>query len=178
MRASLTLYMDEPATNKFDTWISSQEVDLDPIQRARRMEKGTRIPWKRIVNFVLDNICSVTLGSFHFKPLLRLKREDTQLFPPWAHTVRKIAERVREHGRGWEKIIDREAMYVLKDWTSDREITALNAYLVKKKLQDEHPSITHMVNNMSVNEFIRVFQNIDPKELPNRFTRWKRTPSK
>ena len=170
MRASLTLFMDEPAKNKFETWISSQEVDLTPYQRSQRMERHERIPWKRIKNFVLDHICSVTLGSFHFKPLLRLKRKDHQLFLPWAHTVRKIAEKVRDHGRGWEKIIDREAMHVLKDWTSDREITALNAYLVKKKLQDEHPSITHMANNLSVNEFIRIFRDIDPKELPSKFT--------
>ena len=170
MRASLVLFMDDNAANKLTTWISTRESALPEDKRKRRLEKSIRIPWKTIQDFVLDNVCTVTLGSFHYKPLLRLKREDNQLFLPWTHAVRKITEKVKAYGRGWEAIIDKEAMYILKDWLTDREITALTAYLVKKKLQDEYPTITNMANNLSVEEFIQVFQDITAKELPNKFT--------
>ena len=170
MRASIVLFMDDNAKNKLTTWLSTRESGMEESKRKRRLEKGIRVPWKAIEDFILDNVCTLTLGSFHYKPLLCLKREDNQLFLPWTHAVRKITEKIKEHGHGWEEIIDKEAMYVLKDWLTDREITALTAYLVKMKLQDKYPTITRMANTLSVAEFIRVFQDITAKELPNKFT--------
>ena len=64
MRASLPLYLDKTAADRLKLWIIAQEVNLTDEQRARRLDKGVRIPWADMQEYVLSTICAITLGSY------------------------------------------------------------------------------------------------------------------
>ena len=127
-RASLPLFMDAQAKTSLNNWIIQKETGMDKLTR---LHKENRIPWLEFETYVLSEIFRKTLDSFHYLPLHQLKREDDQLFIEWAQAVREVTDRVKTHGGGWEKIIDKEALHVLKDWLTDKENTSLQYYLVK-----------------------------------------------
>ena len=170
MRASLELYMDDTSKQRLDIWVRHKERKIKPEDRPNRLKRGIRIPWAKFENFVVHQLCQITRGSFHYLPLHQVMRTDNQMFLDWCNTIRDIAGRVKVYGHGWETIIDKEALFVLTDWVSEKETLSLTQYLVKKKLQDKYPSLDDMASKMTVDDFMEVFRNIQPNEMPRRFT--------
>ena len=112
LRGSLNRFMDEPACRRLSLWLVAKEHSLTSEQKKRRLDPDVRVPWADFEKFILTEICIPTLGSYHYIPLHRLKRTDNMPIPDWMQEVRAIVSRVRRHGKGWEHIIDREALHV------------------------------------------------------------------
>ena len=170
MRASLELFMNDPAKQRLKNWVRHKERKIKPEDKPNRLKRGIRIPWAKFKNFVQHQLCQITRGSFHYLPLHQVMRLDNQVFLDWCETIREIAGRVRLYAQGWDAIIDKEALFVLTDWVSEKETQSLTQYLVKNKLQDKYPSLDDMATNMKVDDFIDVFRKVQPKDMPRRFT--------
>ena len=74
MRACLPIYLDKVANERLSLWIISKEFNLDDGDKLKRLDKGIRIPWAEMKEFVLSTICLATLGSYKYLPLHQLKR--------------------------------------------------------------------------------------------------------
>ena len=173
LRASLPLYLDKVANERLSLWIIAKEFRLKEDERAKRLDKGVRIPWADIKDFVLSTICRVTLGSYKYLPLHQLKREDDMLFASWVSAVKEIVTDVKNHGNGWEQIIDPEALHVLHKWLSDPERNQLDQHLVNKGLHLELQDIGYMVRNVSFDKFVETFINVSRDKLPKKFRQSK-----
>ena len=115
LRSSIVLFMDKTCGNTLKVWIEKTERDMgDELVDENRLRIGTRIPWADIRTYIVEKFCVPTLGSFHFLPLFKMKRKDGQLFHLWCHAIDAIKKKVVRHGNGWEMIIDKECMNILK----------------------------------------------------------------
>ena len=173
LRASLPLYLDKVANERLSLWIIGKEFHLKDEDKPRRLDKGIRIPWDDIKEFVLSSICLVTLGSYKYLPLHQLKRKDGMLFSSWMSTVKEIVIDVKNHGGGWENIIDPEALQVLYKWLSEPEKNQLNQFLVNRGLQFELPDLAYMIRKVDFNKFVSTFIDVKREQLPQRFTQSK-----
>ena len=170
LRATLAKFMCKLSFTCVENFISDAD---EKTPKRDRLKKAHRVPWGKIVTFILLNLCRSTLGSHHYLQVHTVMREDDEHFHTWCKTVRKIVAHVKNHGDGWETVVDKEALTVLIDWLSEQEERALNSFLVKQGLHNKHPNLPGMAQELTLNEFITIFKDIKPKELPSKFTRSK-----
>ena len=82
LRANVVRYMSEQAAEYFELAIHRMEQKHDPPLTAQtRADRAIRIPWADIRQMILDEICTNTIGSYHFRPLMTSYRPDAQIDP-------------------------------------------------------------------------------------------------
>ena len=164
--------VDEKCSDHIKNWITKKEKEGD-IAREDSLTKGKRLSWKSLLGYIVRDLCKKTGGSFHYLKVHTVLRQDNQAFHGWCHTIQKIVQKVMRHKKGWEKIVDEEALTVLVDWLQTGEIRTLEMHLVKKNLHNKHKSIELMPYELTVEEFVEMFQDVDTNRLPNKFTQSK-----
>ena len=139
---------------RLSQYISEREEN---ISVPDRLKKGHRIPWNDITSFIVVKLCRVTLGSRFYLQVHTVMREDNEGFHRWCLKLKRIVVKVCKYGKGWEKVIDTEALHVLIDWITTQEERALKTYLIKKGMQDRHPTLTGMTEELTFSQFFSAF---------------------
>ena len=170
MRASLPQHLDARGAERLRLFINGREYHLNREQKLRRLDKDIRVPWAKMKEYVLSTICENTLGSYHYLPLHKLKRNDNVLFPEWMSNVRSIVSDIKNYGRGWEGVVDVEALHVLEKWLAPNEVKDLDNFLVRKNLHPELNDVRYMVQNVEFDKFVETFIEINRDKLPKKFT--------
>ena len=58
--------------------VEKDRVDNGAMTEENRFEKGIRVEWEKIKEFVLEKLCIVRMGSHHFLALFTTMRKDDQ----------------------------------------------------------------------------------------------------
>ena len=173
LRASIPLYLDTQANTVLKSHIADLErrktpplTDYDKITDVKR-----RVKYSEIKKFILKHLTMKTPGSFFFKSLLCASRSDGTTILPWCDDIETRAKSIIDHGRGWEKVVDREAVIKLWDWTGKEE-----RKLIRQAFADlprVHGGVTSksIVNEESLESILDVIRNIER-------TTWPETPFK
>ena len=172
MRGSLLRFTDTNAQVIIKRWVASQEAERN-ISRADRLKKGTRITWDQFKIVIIEQLCVETLGSYHMGALYKLMRTDNMLFHAWRGAVNTIVLNVKKHGKGWDKIVDKEAVHKLREWLTDQEIKAMSDHIIKLGKYTTYPSLKDICSKMTMDKFDETFANIAPENLPTKFTQSK-----
>ena len=115
LRAGVAMHMDKPAKEAFIRLVKQAESDMTPpLSLKDCCNRDRRLTWKFLRNLILQELCTFTLGSYHFKPLLTMHRKDNETLFDWSTRVQKCQAGITEHGHGWEAIGTGEA--VAKLW--------------------------------------------------------------
>ena len=172
LRASIGLYIDERCTDHLKNWVRTQEKEKR-IAKNDSLTKGKRLTWKQFSHYILNNLCAVTKGSFFYLKVHTILRQDNETFHTWCNTIAKIVNAVKRHKKGWEAVVDVEALTVLIDWLQQGELRVLEMHLFRKNLHNKHLSVELMPHDVSVTKFIEIFADVKPAKLPGKFTQAK-----
>ena len=143
------MYLDEDCKKHLKNWIRTQEREKN-ITKDESLTKGKRLTWKSFTNYILQELCAATKGSFFYLQVHTILRQDNEAFHTWCSTISDIVERVKKHKKGWEKVIDLEALTVLIDWLQQGEIRELEMHLLRKGLHEKHSSVEMMPHEVKV----------------------------
>ena len=91
------------------------------------------------------------------------------VFSSWCNTIEKITQRLVKHAKGWEHIVQPEALKCLTIWLTNSEIKLLQEHLLVKNQLQTYPDVQTMITKCTVGQFIAAFRNIKPDRLPKGF---------
>ena len=111
LRSSLRLYMKRGSWDMVDAAIKQEEdTKEDPeITDANflQADNPNRIKWKWIKTWVKENLCTLTFGSYYYRVLFLMRRNDDEARHVWTARVLRAYMAVFNYGNGWDKISSR-----------------------------------------------------------------------
>ena len=95
IRGSINRWMDKSAWNYLESKIELREQTYK-IKLEERADPDKRIPWHWIENVILDEICTLTLGEYFFRPLLAVARNDDEPRLNWCNRIQSCQTAIEE----------------------------------------------------------------------------------
>ena len=157
--------MSEQAAEYFELAIHRMEQKHDPPLTAQtRADRAIRIPWADIRQMILDEICTNTIGSYHFRPLMTSYRPDAQTLLKWGQRVSLIQEGIHTYGDGWEGIGSKDSVHKYWDWLSHDEKKAISKFYRDRTGGVSYASAKLLINQEPLKDLLATVTHDIPKE--------------
>ena len=167
LRASLKHYMSEKTLNRvkveIERWESTQ---VPPVTDSTMLDRYTRMPWVTIKNFILDDICVLCTGAYHFTPLQIAGRNNGEAFSTWIERVLSLHKNITKYGRGWENIGSMHSVQKLYEWLGNDEQKVIMTEF--NRLEDEsrhYQSDTELIKGETIDRLIAFLRAINPNKF-------------
>ena len=168
-RASIKKFLCDTCNSVLTTWITNQEQNHTPVlDKINRLDKGKRITWKSMRAFILTLTVN-TLGSYYFLTLFKVVRRLDEGFHAWCDNIRKVNAKIRKHGKGWEKVCERESLHTIKAYISRAEHTVLLDHLAFKRMRKAYPTLNDVADKINMDTFMTTFGDVNHAKLPKTF---------
>ena len=123
------------------------KIELEEHQRGieleERADRGKRIPWEWIENVILDEICTLTLGEYFFRPLLSVAHNDSETRLNWCTHIKFCQTLIENYKHGWDKIGCKSAVNKLWYWFSHKEQKVILQYFKGQRQQIRYRQANH-----------------------------------
>ena len=164
LRASADLYMNKQAAEYFELAMHRMEAtEKPPLTRENRCDRDKRIPWSKIKQMILDEICSNTIGSYHFRPLMTSYRPDAQTLLKWGRRVQEIQNGITAYGEGWDSIGTQDATQKYWDWLSKDEKNAIAKFYREGTAKTTWASAKLLIRNEPLGALLNTVTHTMPK---------------
>ena len=132
---------------------------------AKGLDKKHRITWDAIKTF-LRTLCAPTLGSHYYLTLFRIVRHKTENLHTWVRNIAKVNESIREYGRGYENVCNRESMHAIKRGLGEKEREILVEHVQLKGRTADLPTVDSIAEKMDIDYFENFISDIPTEKLP------------
>ena len=123
LRGSVRLYMIKATWQLVDAAIKKAESALTSpkINDSNFLTAKNRITWDWIKKWISEHLCTLTLGSYHFRPLYLVYRFNGEPRHKWMHRLSEIYAAVVNYAQGWDKIGSKDFLRKCWIWFGDDE---------------------------------------------------------
>ena len=105
LRSSLKFFMAEQTHELLLVAIERREAEMvPPVTDERLLDQAVRTPWDWIKEWILDNICVLCTGAYHFTPLQTSLRSNAEPLSTWIGRVEDLNASIRGYKKGWDGI--------------------------------------------------------------------------
>jgi hypothetical protein len=163
LRAGVPLYMDKQAEEYLQEALKAKERKQNPpLDGSNKLDRAKRIPYQWIKNCILRDICVITIGSFHFTPLMTGHRRPNETLHAWCTQLEQIQRGITSFKHGWDKIGSTDAVHKLWDWLgNDEKKVIFDAYQQPPLLAKGCNSYKHIKNTETLDELIAAIRGIE-----------------
>ena len=164
LRASIPLYLGDTANSVLRAHIAELERNKNPpLTDLNKLDEKRRVKYSEIRKFILKHLTMKTPGSYFFKSLICARRHDGVEILSWCDDIESRVQSITKYGKGWEKIVDREAVIKLWDWTGSDE-----RKLIKKAFTDYNQTVSYssIVNDETLDHLLETIRNIERTTWP------------
>ena len=174
LRATITgKFAEENAKNLIEGFIDDQETERrnnGSMTEDNRFQVGIRVEWNEIKEYVYDKICITRMGSHHFLSLFTTMRDDNQTVVQWIKAFEGLQKAISKQSLHWKAIVDEEIVPALSIWLTNNEQEAIMQQIFKKDLHNTYKSFEALTRTMTLKEFRKLIQSMEPKAWPKRFS--------
>ena len=122
LRASIPLCLgDVPNSTLKAHMVELERNKNPPLNESNKITAKNRVKYSEIKEFILNHLTVNTPGSYYYNSLICARRNDGVGILAWCDDVESRVQSIIKHGKAWTKVIDREAVIKLWDWTGKEE---------------------------------------------------------
>ena len=171
LRASIRLYMKKGTWQLVDGAIKKREkaegiTDANLVSPTNKK----RTTWKWIKDWITANICTLTLGGYHFRALYIVFRLNAEARHVWMQRMQEIYDAVKGYGKGWEGIGSKDFLRKCWIWFGDDEKKVTReAYRLHDDPNRKYKTDTAMIQGETLELFIAFVGEINAsnfKDIP------------
>ena len=167
LRASIRLYMKKATWQLVDMAIKSLEKknnvkDCDLVSPTN----PKRTTWKWIKEWITTNLCTLTLGSYHFRTLYIIHRHNGEPRHRWMHRIQEAHIAVKGYANGWEGIGCKDFLRKCWIWFGDNEKKVVReAYRTRGTKSKRYKTDTAIIRKETLEKFISFVAKINPTDF-------------
>ena len=169
LRSSLRKYMKRATWDLCDAAIKQEESTKVPaITDANflKRENMNRITWSWIKQWVLDTICAITLGSYHFMPVMTMHRQNAEARHIWMGRVRTAHLAVVTYKQGWQHIGCKDHLHKVWIWLSEDEQEKIrDQYANHSVVARRYRSDPAIIRGETLQQFITFVNSMNPNSF-------------
>ena len=165
LRASVRLYMSKATWQYVDAAIKKEESGREKpdITDANFLTAKNRIKWSWIKTWISDNLCTLTLGSYHFRVLYITFRFNGEARHTWMHRLYQGYLAVTFYKQGWDKIGCKDFLRKCWIWFGDDEKKVTRtAYKEQSDPDRKYKTDNALIRGETFKQFIDFVNSIEP----------------